>query len=197
MNNFSNPSHRSVKDKLNGELGETFITNFYLDNELWQTTKASPSRILTTRHIEEYPIVQEVGHKDDGTPIYNTKFIDYVFLLHPSKGAVTHQSCLTIGLEIKSSEKDLKRAPEQLKTYIEHCDYFFLAVKEWMADTAISIVKSNPKVGVMSVDSGEIYKMPSASDTPTINRLMMYQRLAFCSNQDMIKNIFPIDLEET
>lgn len=81
---------------------------------------------ISFRHVEEYPIVQaKEGLSVTGKPKSCTNRIDYVYLIEPGVGAIYHNRCYTVGVEIKSSFADLENIPEQLMKYQGHCDYFF------------------------------------------------------------------------
>lgn len=197
MNNREHPAHRAVKDALMGPLGEKLLTNFYLGAKLWKRHWERPSLMISYRPIEEYPIVTKSNRvKVNGKSIYNTIFVDFVFVVEPGPGAIGCNECVYIGVEIKSSLKDIAKVAEQMSRYCKHADYWFLAVPGNLIDAATLCFRDSPWIGICSYETGEIYKQPERIYVPDENRITMLHRLVFCPFQET-KHIFYPDYKGT
>lgn len=140
---------------------------------------------ISFRHVEEYPIVQaKEGLSVTGKPKSCTNRIDYVYLIEPGVGAIYHNRCYTVGVEIKSSFADLENIPEQLMKYQGHCDYFFVAVSNRLVGEVMRRVRCYTHIGVFSYESGLIFKFPEKMCVSNNNRMTMLYRMLLCPNQE-------------
>lgn len=100
---------------------------------------------------------------------------DAMLLVVPSLNAVAQQWTFKVGIEVKADKSDLLK-DEKLHDYLGWTDYFFLAVPDNLVRCAMDKVKTEPRVGVISLDSGTIVKMPAWQEVPTGRKLAIMEQ---------------------
>lgn len=164
MNNLNNSSHRTEKEMLKSINGETFLTNFIKSEELRLTTYNYEYCDIRAHIIEEYPIPISVGKNKLGGNNVKTRHIDFVYILCPGNYAIFRKECFSIGVEIKTSIRDMYRNPLQINNYFGKTDYMFLCVPSHMLEEAMNYVDSEDRLGLFDIETGEILKFPVKQD---------------------------------
>ena len=160
MNNVSVKAHREEKDQLRAEVGKKFITNFLEAENLGLSHYNYEYTDIKVQPLEEYPIPISIGKNRIGGNNVRTSFMDVVYILNPGNASIFRNECFTIGVEIKISVRDLYRNPLQINSYFGKTDYMFLCVPQIMINEALQYAYNEDRLGIFSLDTGEIHKFP-------------------------------------
>jgi hypothetical protein len=106
-----------------------------------------------------------------------------MFLVVPTLNAVAQQWTFKIGIEVKVTKSDLL-GDEKIEDYLGWTDYFFVAVPDNLVRSAINKFKNEPRVGVASLDSGNIAKMPAWQEVPSGRRLAIMEQAFYFNNPE-------------
>lgn len=114
--------------------------------------------------IEEYPVPFIYGYDSKHKPRYGNKYIDMVYIVSPGKTSPPRRECFTIGIEIKTSERDLWQRKDQIQSYYGQTNYFFLAVPKNIVGSALEYARNEPRLGVMDMTNCRIVKYPKRQE---------------------------------
>ena len=122
-----------------------------------------------TIRLDKSVILPDGRHK-----LYRRRF-DAMFLVVPTLNAVAQQWTFKVGVEVKATRSDLL-GDEKIGDYLGWTDYFFVAVPDNLVRSAINRFKDEPRVGVVSLDSGNIAKMPAWQEVPNGRKLAIMEQ---------------------
>lgn len=94
----------------------------------------------------------------------NRRFDAIIFVV-PTLNALAQKWDFKVGFEIKTCSKDLID-DDKIPYYLGWTDFFFLGVKDDLIEVALKKAEGDPRLGVVSLTSGEIHKMPAWQDVP-------------------------------
>lgn len=193
MNNLNNTSHRSEKEMLKSLNGETFLTNYIMSEELGLTTYNYEYCDIKAHVIEEYPIPIYLGQNRVGGNHVKTYYIDMVYIISPGNSAVFREECFSLGIEIKTSVKDMYRNPLQINNYFGKTDYMFLCVPSHMIEEAMDYVESESRLGLFNLDTGEILKFPVRQEVNIEWKEKLLYRALFADPSLPMMQFKPVD----
>lgn len=113
------------------------------------------------------------------------KRFDTVLLVEPTVNSIAQQWVFKVAVEVKTNKNDLL-SDDKISFYLGWTDYFFIAVPDYLMPVAIKKASVDSRIGVFSLNTGEITKMPSWQDV-AIGRKCSIMEQAFFSY--MKKNI--------
>lgn len=142
--------------------GKEMIKNIIKATELWRSWKeGSCPEVLFYLSHGEYSFGHCGGSKE-------VSRIDSVISIRPAESLSNPDSGVLVGLEIKCNNSNLMEDKKLEERYIESgiCDYYFLiAANDEIALKAVSKYKDNYFIGVASLSSGRVFKIPGAKPT--------------------------------
>ena len=97
--------------------------------------------------------------------------MDSIVEIHPPD--LCGNSYCTIGIEIKTDVKDLEKDRKLSGKYLESrmCDYYFLVtISDELALRGCVKYAGNPAIGVASLASGKVFKIPTRQEVPEEKR---------------------------
>ena len=173
-------THRECVERLFGSIGEQLVA------DLCKRTKAVKMargyRIpVCYKTTEEVVIREEEEIRQDGTVRKSNRKIDAVIFVEPGDMALCQDWDFTIGVEVKSSVRDLIR-DVKIPHYLGWTDLFFLAVPDNLIGEAKRKVADIDAIGVFALDSGRIVKRPNAQNVPASQRLELMKEAFFKHN---------------
>ena len=147
--------------------GKEMIKNIIRATELWRNWKEGPCpEVLFYLSHGEYSL----GHCNGDKEISR---IDSVISVRPAESIDNPISCILIGIEIKCSKQNLMNDTKLEERYLESgiCDYYFLvASNDELALKAVSKYKDIYYIGVASLSSGRVFKIPGEKPTDADSR---------------------------
>lgn len=155
--------------------GKEMIKNIVKATELWRNWKEGPCpEVLFYLSHGEYSFGRCGGSKEISR-------IDSVISIRPAESISNPDSGILVGLEIKCNNSNLMEDKKLEERYIESgvCDYYFLvAVNDEIALKAVSKYKDIYFIGVASLSSGRVFKIPGAKPTDADARSRYVKMLA-------------------
>ena len=109
-----------------------------------------------------------------------------MFLVVPTLNAVAQQWTFKVGIEVKANKLDLLE-DEKIEDYLGWTDYFFIAVPDNLVKLAIKRFENEPRIGVVSLDSGNINKMPAWQEVPSGRKLAIMEQAFYFNDPERCK----------
>jgi hypothetical protein len=122
----------------------------------------------------------------DGRYHLSRRRFDAMFLVVPTLNAVAQQWTFKVGIEVKATKSDLL-GDEKIEDYLGWTDYFFVAIPDSLVRLAINKFKNEPRIGVISLDSGNIAKMPAWQEVPNGRKLAIMEQAFYFNNPERCK----------
>ena len=192
MNNVLLKAHRYEKDELRGNVGKSLLTDFCTSGKIPLYKYDYTKDAIIVQPIEEYPVPFIYGYGNNNKPKYGNKYIDMVYIVSPGKTSPSRRECFTIGIEIKTSEKDLWRRREQIQSYYGQTNYFFLAVPKNIVGSALVYARNEPRLGVMDMTNCRIVKYPKRQNVDKGVIADMFYRSTFVKTKLPIMCFRPV-----
>lgn len=157
-------NHSAYVDILKGEVGKRIVE---------ELCRKSP----TIRHrysdafvkfwcLKEFIVRFDKGMiLPDGRYERSKRIFDAILFVQPSIDAIAQKWSFKVGFEVKTNPTNLLN-DDKIQYYLGWTDFFFIAVDDSMIDLAITKARADPRIGVASLTSGKIHKMPAWQDVP-------------------------------
>lgn len=158
-------THEEVLPLLRERPGKELVKNISLTLQPWQASRCP--NILTYTSMGEFSL-GACGRRGE------TGRIDAVIVLwHNNLNKVPRRAYCAIGCEIKTNAKDLRLDHKLDGKYLKagQLDYYFLlATTDDLALLALVKYLDNPAIGVASLSSGKVFKVPDRQHVQKENR---------------------------
>ncbi len=113
----------------------------------------------------------------DGKFMRTRRVFDAILMVEPSINSLSQRWTFKVGIEVKSNLKDLL-ADNKMQYYLGWTDFFFIGVPDNLIDSAIEKASGDIRIGVVSLNSGKVIKMPAWQDV-TMGRKWEIMEQAF------------------
>ena len=177
--------HASYVDKLSMLPGERLVKALTLNSDGIAMSRGKLD--ITYKQLNEFVIRFSKGQRTDGTLKRNHRKIDAVLFVEPGNRALCQKWDFTVGVEVKVTSRDLLN-DEKIPHYLGWTDFFFLASPDDLIEQTLTKASISPYVGVVSLDSGKIYKYPVRQDV-SLDRKVEVMTQAFYKHGDNRKSI--------
>lgn len=179
-------AHEELKAYLTKGPGKAFVLDF--TRRVYEWADKIPSEYIDYRVFEEFTI-------RESTDLLTRKGLrksdhyryDAVIFVQPGRTALGQGQCFTVGLEIKGSKADLM-GDRKILHYLGWLDFFLIAVPEELVDFALEKVETLKKddfiaetIGVVSIETGIIFRLPKRQKVSVENRLKVYEQVIYNS----------------
>lgn len=148
--------------------GKEMIKNVIFATELWRNWKEGPCpEVLFYLSHGEYSL----GHCDGDKEVSR---IDSVISIRPAESIDNPNSGILIGVEIKCGQQNLMNDTKLEERYLKSgiCDYYLLvAINDDIALKACLKYKDNYYIGIASLSSGRVFKIPGEKPTDSDARV--------------------------
>lgn len=200
-------SHNQMRELLAGESGKKFVFN--ATYKLYDWANKLPDYAINYRVFRELTVRYYNGNKNKwGDEKPDDYRFDAVVLVEPGYRAQARRQTFDIGIELKGDADDLKN-DAKIAMYLGWTDLFFIGVPKALVADAVSKAESvmvqdaayENKIGVMDVESGQIYMWPQKNNVSLENQLAVKDQIIYnyCMKEDKViaidcKNIEPLPL---
>lgn len=178
-------AHADLKNLLKGKKIQAFVKDMCLHAYPW--TEKIPTQYLEYKIFEEFRLRQDTGEKTRlGLDKKLQVIPDVILFIKPGYRALNQGHCFTVALEIKEFKDDLMH-DEKLWKYVGWTDFFFIAVRDDLTQYAFEkIVEVNnehpgtmSKIGVLGLETGELYSHPQRSEVTIEKQNMVLQNAVY------------------
>lgn len=177
-------AHEELKKFLTQGSGKAFVLD--LTRRVYEWADRIPSDFIEYRVFEEFTVrepTEQLTRK--GLKKTDHYRYDAAIFVQPGRAALGQGQCFTVGLEIKGSKADLM-GDKKILHYLGWLDFFLLAVPENLIDEAlqkVEVLKNDDfiaeTIGVMTIDTGIIYRLPMRQKVSSENRLKIYEQVIY------------------
>lgn len=177
-------AHEELKRLLTQGPGKAFVLDF--TRRVYDWADKIPSEYIEYRVFEEFTVrepTEQLTRK--GLKKTDHYRYDAAIFVQPGRAALGQGQCFTVGLEIKGSKADLM-GDKKILHYLGWLDFFLLAVPENLIDEALQKVEDLKNddfiaetIGVMTIDTGIIYRLPMRQKVSSENRLKIYEQVIY------------------
>ena len=167
-------THSDYVKRLSGAIGDNLVMELCLKVP---TIKAHYKDLI----IKYWCLNEFTVRLDKGTTLPDGRFehcnrrFDAMLLVVPSLSALAQQWTFKVGIEVKASKSNLMK-DNKIFDYLGWTDYFFVAAPNYLVKFAVERFKDSPRIGILSLDSGDIVKMPAWQDISTGRKLSIMEQ---------------------
>lgn len=178
-------AHAKLKKLLSGKNIQAFVKDICL--HAYPYTEKIPSQYLEYKIFEEFRLRENTGEKTRLGLDKKLQLIpDVVLFIRPGFRSLNQGHCFTVALEIKEYKDDLVY-DEKLWRYVGWTDFFFIAVPDDLAQFAfekiVDVNKKHPetvsKIGVLGLETGELYSHPRRSEVSLERQNLVLQNAVY------------------
>ena len=176
-------SHPEAVNSLFGRIGSELLANHVMITRPWGNKSSYIPSNLKAIVAKEFPFFDN----DERTSEHR---VDAVFFCGAGKSTTFRNENFTVGVEVKVTRENLF-CDQKIPAYFNRTDYFYLAVPDKMLD--LGLMKASPwnHVGVVSLNSGRIFKPALRQFPAERERIAILERLLL--EKSHIEIVAPID----
>lgn len=187
-------AHEDLMEKLAGKSGKEFVVNLTkaaYDFVVKISAKYGSFDFIKYRIFEDINVREYTGKRnrwDEEEPDHYC--IDCVLFVEPGRAALDKKLVYTIGVLLKSSKNDLM-CDDKMGHCLGYTDFFFLGVPSGLVADAITKTEGYDCIGVLDVDTGQIWFKPERMNPAETNRLVLLEQIMYTRmfNEDFKNNV--------
>ena len=163
--------HAELEDIMIRRTSIPFLSNHMMLTRPWESRSSFVPKSMKVFATKEFPFFD---HQPDGTSKQHN--VDVLFFCAAGESSTYRRQNYSVAVEIKSTVENLY-CDQKIPGYFNRTDYLYLAVPDGMI--ALALMKANAwkHVGVVSIDTGLIYKPAHRQQTSCEEGKELVERL--------------------